>query len=518
MEEKNIIRLPELMDRTWKNISLQSKIAFISTVIWGLVAHLYMFMNKLPNYDDIALNGFGATFRLGRWFLWIVGAIAYHLELVYSLPWVNGLVSLLLIAAANVIIIKVLQIENKWLISLICGLLIVYPSWTGTFFFMFTAPYYALSIVLAVMAVYFVVKATMPSFVIATVCLCCSLGIYQAYLPFVAGLLVLILIMQLYRNYSWRDILKNGIHYLLFLILAVVVYYIITRITLYVTNQSLADYKGLGELGQISIADTIKNVFLYSGRNILSNKLEISYNLLLKVSYFISIVMMIAGLILTCGTWIKKKRVAESILLVLLGLCFWIAVNAVYIMYQDEESIYVLMVYSYSLLFILPVCMIDYMVQDRKNNLVVLMEYVINFLLLAVVANYCHFANAQYLAMDLSLQQMESYYTTLITQIKSTSGYTSDMPIALIQKGGYEVEDVTLYKNEVLNTFQLKCRDASLVDTYNKECMLAYYLGFEPEYADVNEIDQDIIESMPVYPNMGSIKMIDGIVIVKLTE
>ena len=135
MEKKRIVRLSELIDKIWKNIPSKAKIAFGSTIIWGLIAHLYMFMNKLPNYDDIMLNSFGATFRLGRWFLWIVGAIAYHLELVYSLPWLNGLISLSFIAVANALIIGMLQIDNKWLISIVCGLLVVYPSWTGTFFF-----------------------------------------------------------------------------------------------------------------------------------------------------------------------------------------------------------------------------------------------------------------------------------------------------------------------------------------------------------------------------------------------
>lgn len=518
MEKKRIVRLSELIDKIWKNIPSKAKIAFGSTIIWGLIAHLYMFMNKLPNYDDIMLNSFGATFRLGRWFLWIVGAIAYHLELVYSLPWFNGLISLSFIAVANALIIGMLQIDNKWLISIVCGLLVVYPSWTGTFFFMFTAPYYALAIVLAVLAVYFVVSKNKFSFVLAIVCLCCSLGIYQAYLPFTAGLLVIILILQLYRDCHWKEVLRNGIRYLAFLILSVGIYYLITRITLFATKQSFADYKGLGELGKFSFADTIKNIFLFSGANIVSNKLEISYNLLLKMSYTFSIVILLVELIITCTKWIKKQRIAEAILLLVLGVCFWTAVNAVYIMCQDESSIYVLMVYSYSLLFILPICVLNQVASVNKSNLIVLTEYVMNLLIVAVVLNYCHFANAEYLAMDLSLQQMESYYTTLITQVKSTQGYTADMPVALIQKGGYVLGDSTLYRNEILDTFRLKCRDDSLVDTYNKECMLAYYLGFQPEYIDANEIDQNIVDRMTVYPGDGSIQVVDGVIVVKLTE
>ena len=55
----------------YSKISRPFRTAFMAAVIFAIIAHLYMFMNKLPNYDDMGLNGFGATFRLGRWFLWV---------------------------------------------------------------------------------------------------------------------------------------------------------------------------------------------------------------------------------------------------------------------------------------------------------------------------------------------------------------------------------------------------------------------------------------------------------------
>ena len=95
----------------------------MSVIIIGLIAHLYMFTNKLPNYDDMLINSFGATFRLGRWFLWLLGAVAYHLDLVYSLPWVNGILSLLFLAVAAMLMVDVLNIKNKISVVIISGVL-----------------------------------------------------------------------------------------------------------------------------------------------------------------------------------------------------------------------------------------------------------------------------------------------------------------------------------------------------------------------------------------------------------
>ena len=74
-------RLDCYLNKKYKCLPRECKIAFISALLFGFLAHNYMFTNKLPNYDDIrTLNGFGTTFKSGRWFLWILGATAYHLD------------------------------------------------------------------------------------------------------------------------------------------------------------------------------------------------------------------------------------------------------------------------------------------------------------------------------------------------------------------------------------------------------------------------------------------------------
>ena len=120
-------------------ISSRFKIAFLSAVLFGLIAHMYMFTNKLPNFDDLVnFNTFGTTFRNGRWFLWIVGAAAYHLEFVFSLPWMNGLLTLTQLAASAGLIADLLHLKGKLANMLLGAALVVFPSWTTTFFYMFT--------------------------------------------------------------------------------------------------------------------------------------------------------------------------------------------------------------------------------------------------------------------------------------------------------------------------------------------------------------------------------------------
>lgn len=207
-------RVDSVVKSIYHKLSDKFKIAFISAILFGLIAHIYMFTNKLPNFDDIAyMNKFGTTFRYGRWFLWVMGAVAYHLEYVFSLPWVNGLLTLLTLAASAGIIAELIGLKGKVSNMLLGAALVVFPSWTVTFFYMFTAPYYGFAVFLAVLSVYCTVRCE-RGILISAILMACSLGIYQAYLPFTATLYVVLLFAMLFEQYHYTEILKKSFYYL----------------------------------------------------------------------------------------------------------------------------------------------------------------------------------------------------------------------------------------------------------------------------------------------------------------
>lgn len=104
----------EYVLKLWNDrISKEFKTAFMAVLVTGIIAHTYMFTNKFPNYDDLrTLDGFGATFKLGRWFLWFMGAVAWHLDFVFSLPWVNGLLTLLFVGLSAGFMADLLKIRS----------------------------------------------------------------------------------------------------------------------------------------------------------------------------------------------------------------------------------------------------------------------------------------------------------------------------------------------------------------------------------------------------------------------
>ena len=50
--------IDETVQGVYVGLSKPFKTAFLAAVFFGIAAHLYMFMNKLPNYDDMGLPYF----------------------------------------------------------------------------------------------------------------------------------------------------------------------------------------------------------------------------------------------------------------------------------------------------------------------------------------------------------------------------------------------------------------------------------------------------------------------------
>ncbi len=503
----------------YSKISRPFRTAFMAAVIFAIIAHLYMFMNKLPNYDDMGLNGFGATFRLGRWFLWVLGATAYHLDFVYSLPWVNGLCTLFFIALSAGLVADVLNVKSSVGNVMIGAAMAVYPSWTATFFFMFTAPYYAISLFLAVFSMYLTVKG-MRFIPLSVLLMACSLGVYQAYLPFVATQYVIVIILMITESKNdYLKIIKSSFYFLGQLVAGGVVYFVITKVSLMATHQELTDYKGVASIGSLSgfslseFMGMLWNDFFGLSYN---NHLELSYNYVTKFMYaflFILSGMLIIGMIVR---FINERLYLKAAELAVMVFIFVIAINSIYIVCND---VYALMRFSYVNMLIFPICLIDrykgFLVKQRCKDIILQAEWVMTAVLAAGVISYCHFANAQYLSLNLGFEQASGFYGTIITQIKELDGYEPEMKTAFI---GYDnIQDKSLYRNQVMKVFEMSGRDAVMAEAYSIEYFLKYYCGFDTELVEADR-DNSEIKQMPVYPLEGSIRIVDNVVVVKFSE
>lgn len=182
-------------DSFLKKISPVQKASFFGAVIWGLITHLAVFSAGLMYHDGVHYSGLGATYSSGRWMLGLMEDVFSRISGVYQLPYINGFITIFLIAVAAMLITCMLRVKSRFSAVLIGAILVSFPSVASLFAFMFTAPAYTVAFLMAVFAVFLVSeKPSLPRVAVGALLICMSLGIYQAYLNFAAALAYIIVL------------------------------------------------------------------------------------------------------------------------------------------------------------------------------------------------------------------------------------------------------------------------------------------------------------------------------------
>lgn len=516
--ERNKIWSIEDVIEKLKRIRLSSKWAFFSAIVVGFLAHGYAFANKLPNSDDLEnIRAYGAGLPYGRWLMSIVGPVVSKFVGNYSAPWVIGMISLLLLAASAAIIVEALGVESISGGIVIGGVLTSFPSITGNFLFMFVALYFSLSILMASGAIYFIVREKCIGRQIAGIVLIsCSMGIYQAYFPFVASLLLCDLIKKCFSEKEGANIIFwDAIRYFACLVAGIVLYFVIEYFFLWIFHISLSAHKSINEMGHIElylipeiIIQILKKMISMLYSDLMGLSTEWTMRILIGVSYLTVILFaVVKGVKLLKGKEYLKVAFGAFFLAI-----FPISINLIDIMCANsgERVIYILMEYALSAIFILPVILIDTLKKPLLHWGMLLGG-------IGIIYCYVNVANAAYLYVDLAQRAVESYYTVMLAEIRGTEGYRSDMDIVFVG----DIKDETIYplKQEFSNIEMSSMEDVTYRVNWYRENFLKYYCGFTSNYKENYEEEyENVVDQMPCYPNYGSIQVLGDQVIVKLSD
>lgn len=508
-------------EKEWKDyIKKQHIIVFVSTILWGIAAHGYMFFNKLSWHDEIKhLVDVGATYSSGRWFL---GILSKFVQIGFgnvSVPWFNGLLSVLILAIAGVLLIELFQLKRNISCILLGGLMVVFPSWVSAYAYMYTVVYYAFAVFLAILGIYLVwtVKKTWCGMIAGAVCFCLSLGIYQAYLPLTATVLVIAFLNDILvkPESSFKEHFLKGIMGVFTLASGLVLYFIINNIILSVKHISLTDYQNLNQMGHTNIKVLVNGIasawkeFIVPVRGGMADM----YMQSVRTAYYV-VLILTAGFLIWHMVQCWKKNYTAAFLLLAGVLCFPIGVNLLCLM-GDMQIVYGIMLYAKVMVFILPLVLAERIEVDagKVRRYCVLF---LSFLLVYVGVFYTHYANACYLQATFYQEEVISWMNTLIARIQSQDGYVRELPIA--------------YLNEDESS-HLPPSAAPLTATIPGIEMLPYmgnnffgwregllrWCGFQhEEITDTSEIESwQEVQDMPSYPASGSVRIINDTIIVK---
>lgn len=498
----------------------------------GLLCHGYMFFNKLPNFDEMgSINGYlGIATPSGRWALPFAGI----LNGPFSSPAINGFLCSLFLIASTFIISDTLQIKSK--LSTLCMgcVLISFPTITSSLTFMFISFAHMLSLFLEVLAVWLAVSdiALFPKFqaanpkafqclkfLISACLMATGLGIYQAYYQ-VACTVILIYGMQSLLSDDLRLVWKKALKLFCLLIVSMGIYLIMAKVGCFFSGKEMSVTYGAGSVPELlaNLPHALTRCYRDFASVFYSDFRGISHNLVVRLLITVSFLI---GICLYEALLLKRHK--NLLLGNILLLLFPIALEVIGFT-MVSRGMDTLTVYSYALILVFPFAMLslcDFKVNPRILNFLYSCIMISSLLL---TWQYAILANNVYTTMDLAKLEASSYYTTMVTQIKSLDHYSAELPLCLL---GTNSEDETLYdlsayyKGDVRG--QMTCN--RYINMYSRHYFLSVFLGYDPQVINWQDFipaaDQQTcltLQEMPCYPEAGSIAIINDTVIVKLSN
>lgn len=509
----------EKLKNTIRGLSASEKTVFLSIFIAGILAHLFIFTNIIPNFDGISRVYEEQQMTLaGRWSL----HYATVLNWCTQMPMVIGIISNFFLALSGVLIVRMFSIRSCVLAGIWGVLYTVFPAIADTYAYTFTASAYCIAIFLAVWAAMLAKKGGW-GIAAGAVLLALAMGVYQAYATVSIVLCVLLVIRSITQEETQvKDILKEGVGYVVFLIVGAVLYYVTLLVFLKVKDLEMWSYLGMSDINEgypfhllpeafrQSYVQVVK--FFFGGANGLTSPLFLIANGLIAAGSLILIAVAVKG-----GKLHKApvKLVGFVVLLVLLPL----ASNFVQII-SPMSTPRLLMKFSLVYLYLLPVILLDQLEGVRIQGKACVSLTLVGAML-ASSLYFWQYDNLLYTMLDHAHRSTLSYVTRMVTRVESCEGYEYGMPIIVI--GGFPSDK---YDTDVETFAVVRSESAfsSSVIPLNKH--IYYYLNDwlnVPAKEPADELclaltDTEEFKNMPLYPNDGSVQIIDGCVVVKVAE
>lgn len=495
------------------------KTVLFSSAIWGLLAHSMVLFNKYSFHDDsYHFNDVGATYESGRWMLGILGSCTklFFGSKNYSLPVINGAITILFIAMIVYILLDSLKIQSKKMAVLICGVMVTFPAITGLFGFMFTAPYYYFGALMTVVGAWlFHQKKSISSALICATLMACSTGIYQANISICICSLLLYMIEDTYDSSGeWKTFWKAAFSNIAVCLGFITEYFLINRIFLKILNVTLTDYQGINTFGKTGFLNFIYRVLCGYGSFFYPSTAVVAFSARWFYILWLITALLIAGIALW-KMYCKNER-KKMLQLILTFAAFPMASCFVYLMVEPWD-VHSLMTFGQTFPFVLSAWLITEPLGD--GTLEKCLRGAASFFMCAFVLLNVRYANICYLEADILQAHVISYYNVLISRIQSTEGYTDDMEIIYIGEYDKDIKSVDVKDNfDWLDTVPYK-QLTSVINDYSWKETMKLWCGFDQELGDAEKFENDErVVAMPCYPNAGSIRCMDGKIIVKFAD
>ena len=481
----------------------RDRLPFYSSLGFGLLAYGFCMMNKIPVGDDLnplGLFGKGATTESGRYGLELLRLVMPDA----SMPWIYGLMSILLISAAVCVTVRIFAINSPVLQILLAGVFICFPAQAGTMLYMFTAAPYALALLLSVTGVWYFIAGGKGRWFVSPLLIGFSCSIYQGYLSIAASFCVIRMIVLLCRSEKTAlAVFREGVKMLAMLLASLALYGLALLIA-----SKLLGLPLLQEAVNESQSFPRRFLIVYSSwlKTFLDGRFGYVPNNVSRVMHLVLLLTIgFAGLL-----QLRKKGSVSCLLLA--GLCLFLYPLSCYCLFllADNSYIHSLSLYSFASLYVLCAALLDGWLPDPAPALRRLTALAMAVILCVNI----FYANALYLRYYLRFEELKSFYTVLLTRVMETPGYAEGDRVAIVGDAPALSYDIDQHFTDA----PLSLPSLELGSTAYAEYIINEYLGCDIPFASEEEKAQLETDDMPVYPYDGSVQKTGTMIVVKFSE
>lgn len=510
------------MKKFLSKIDKNEKAAFMTTFSVGLLVHLFIYTNIIPNFDGISRVYDEQQMTVsGRWFLHYASFPHYFTQM----PAVIGIISMFFLALTTVLILKILQIKSITASVLSAAIIVTFPAIAYTNTYTFTASAYSIAIFMAALSVWIFRKwkwGILPGGIL----LALAMGTYQVYAALAIALCLLCLFKELiFADKKVKDTIINGIRSAFFLLWGAIFYYITLQIFLKVKDVELLSYLGMDAVENgyplSLLAHTLINTYLQVGKFFffIEKSAHISQKIYVVMNWIIFFLGSTTFIIYIVKQKLWKQPV-KAALGILILLFIPIAVNFGQIMSPYSEPA-LTMKFAYVCIYFLLLILAEECEKEVTQKSVEIMTSGIAILVLFSCIHYWKYDNVMYTMLAQTHRSSQTYASNLLERIENCKDYEHGMDVVIV--GGFPKD--FYYTN--IDIYDMIAHNETLSNSVlplNKH--IYYYLNdwlnvpieepSEETFLQVSK-SQDF-KDMPLYPSDGSVKVIDGKVVVKIQK
>ena len=512
---------------TW--FDLNKRIAFITAIVVGIITHITMMTETIMSQDGIwnSMQYSRAgdwVIALGRWGIELAG----RLNNFVAIPSITTMLCLFLMAVSTVFIVDIFNFKSKYSALFTGMIMVVSPCLTATMLYVYTSVAYCVNMLLAILAIWFIYKFKYKKIgiVISALCFMFSLSIYQSYMGVTVGLCIMLSIIELLKdNSKIKDVFINIGKTVLAVLSGGILYYILTMLILNLTGIDMATYKGAESFGTkeifaslgTNILNTYKNFVEFFFKDVIvyntNYRRDIWYTL-----FFIGFIVTFIAKLAILKVETKKEKIFKIVLASLMVLLMPIGLNIINIVAVGTE-IYALT--ATQMILVIPFVLALVESLEILNSI----KWIILISCMCICGTYYLSDSASYSALKLTYNQAYSSTMRVFDRIETTPGYEKDMPLLLagiIGNNNYP-RTMNLYGytiGELANNTVFHGTYGGQIGTWIN--YMRVFFGLDIQMCDPDTyyriVTGEDYKDMEMFPAEDSIRIIDGVVVVKLSE